>query len=115
VVLLFCLISGSSAYLAIGVAVIPSTGYRRRDIRFPTVELNTGGDYSSTTGVFTCRVPGLYWFTATLMKDWGYYAGYVQCSILLNGGDKIRLYGNPVGDNDRAGYQLTLCEFIYDW
>jgi len=105
VVLLFCLVSGSSAFLATGVAVV-GTGYYP-DIRFPTVQLNTGGDYSSTTGVFTCRVPGLYWFTATLAKYSGVDVSWIRCDIRLNGDSKIRLYGDPYFGNHKDGYQVT--------
>jgi len=101
VILLLRLVSGSSAFLANGVAVIPGAGY----IRFPTVVLNTGGDYSSTTGVFTCRVPGLYWFTASLMKVNGIDVNLIACYIQLNGVPEIGLYGHPVDDKD--GYLLT--------
>jgi len=104
VVLLICLVSGSSAFHAYSVDVVPGTG-RYLDIRFPNVELNTGGDYSSTTGVFTCRVPGLYWFTATLMKNWDVDVDLIACDIRLNGDKKIGLYADPVDDKD--GYQMT--------
>ena len=102
-ILLFCLVSGSSAFHASGIAFVPGSTWQ--EIRFTRVKLNTGGDYSSTTGVFTCRVPGLYWFTATLTKQWNVDVDFITCSIQLNGGEKIRLYGQPV--DDKGGYQLS--------
>ena len=105
-ILLFCLVLGSSAFLATGVAVIPGTCWYSQ-IRFPRVELNTGGDYSGTTGVFTCRVPGMYWFSATIMKLNDVDVDLMTYDILLNSNYIIRLHSNPVGDNDKAAYQMT--------
>ncbi|XP_022079587.1 collagen alpha-1(X) chain-like [Acanthaster planci] len=36
---------------------------------FPYVETNIGGGYDSQSGVFTCSVPGLYFFSVTLMTE----------------------------------------------
>jgi len=77
-------ISGSTAFRAHGVVVPPGTG-RNSDIRFPTIQLDTGSDYFSTAGVFTCRLPTLYWFSASLAKISDVDVDWVLCDIRSNG------------------------------
>ncbi|XP_052812090.1 EMILIN-2-like [Mya arenaria] len=88
----------SSAFTATGYAP-----YGSDSIRFPSVILNEGNDYNSATGVFTCRVPGLYLVTATIGKYWTLSVDYVPCFIQLNGDNKLYLYHDPHGD-DKDGY-----------
>lgn len=67
-------VSGTSAFTAKIDQLINTN-----DVRFTDVLYNEGNDYNSTTGVFTCRIPGIYWFSATL---YGHSGGW--CFILLN-------------------------------
>lgn len=36
------------------------------NITWPEVKINIGGDYNPVTGMFTCRIPGVYMFTTTV-------------------------------------------------
>lgn len=74
-------------------------------IRFPAVQLNTGGDYNSSSGVFTCRIPGLYWFSVSLSKQYGPIVNYVGCFFTINGSKKVYLYEDPTQDIE--GYTTT--------
>ena len=75
-----------SAFTAWGLQYIPNS----RDIRFPTAHFNEGNDYNGTSGVFTCRIPGIYLFTVNLMKY--YQTSDYDCYIMLNGSFKVRIY-----------------------
>ena len=35
---------------------------------FDLMKINIGGDFDENTGIFTCRIPGLYFFAINLMK-----------------------------------------------
>ena len=78
--------AGRSVFLVAGVATINGT----RDIKFPTVHYNEGNDYDPNTGVYTCRIPGTYWFSVSLGKANGYNE-YIDCLILVNDSPKIGL------------------------
>jgi len=62
------------------------------NLRFPTVLTNMGNDYNSSSGVFTCRIAGQYWFSASITKTNYDNAGPTSCSIMINGSDKMYMY-----------------------
>ncbi|XP_038052432.1 collagen alpha-1(X) chain-like [Patiria miniata] len=45
------------------------TGNLNDVVIFDHVVTNVGGGYSSQTGIFTCTIPGLYFFTASLLSQ----------------------------------------------
>ena len=94
-------IAGNSVFHAWGVATINGT----RDIRFPYLHYNEGNDYDPNTGVYTCRIPGTYWFSASLGKANG-YTEYINCYIYVNSSPKIWLIF--VLDNDNKHSYFTV-------
>ena len=74
--------AGNSVFLATGA--INGTG----GLRFPHVITNEGNDYNPSTGEYTCRILGTYWFSVALGKGQG-TPEHVQCWILVNGDIKI--------------------------
>ena len=79
------------------------------DIRFQHIFVNLGDGYSSTTGIFTCSVPGLYWFSAALSKNAGVkvVGGRINCSLKYNGKREIDMYTAFV-DDDKEGFPITI-------
>ena len=61
-------------------------------IVFDTVQVNEGGCYDNTTGVFTTTVPGTYVFTATVGS--GEDDRRVTAWITVDGTDYATLYGS---------------------
>lgn len=71
---------------------------------FENVNVNKGGDYNATTGAFTCRVSGFYFFSITLMKDKSkIVVDYASCGLFVNTDYKIFIGVNPTDDNTDNG------------
>ena len=79
-------------------ASTPTNTHPSGNVRFNNVLSNIGGDYSSSTGAFTCQYPGIYMFTTHLYNSPSSSYDYVSCSILLNGSTKIYIYSFPYYD-----------------
>ncbi|XP_022082660.1 complement C1q subcomponent subunit B-like [Acanthaster planci] len=62
-----------SAYLTSSV-----TGNQGDVIIFDNIETNLGDSYSSQSGVFTCSVPGVYFFTASFLSMYSTTRPYVK-------------------------------------
>ena len=95
-------IAGNSVFLARGVTTINGT----RNIIFPHVTYNEGNDYDSSTGVYTCRIPGTYWFSASLGKRDG-VNDFLVCKILVNGSSKMGLAFKLDNDNNNSFYMVS--------
>jgi len=85
------MISGTSAFLAIGLVRLENS----TNIAFMEPRLNEGEDYNRKTGVFTCRIPGFYWFSAGIQVA-GMSVG-VHCFILQNNIQKLHIFANENG------------------
>jgi len=94
--------AGRSVFLANKVATINGTS----NIKFPEVLYNEGNDYDSSTGVYTCRIPGTYWFSASLGKLSG-YNNNINCYVLVNDIYKILLMFILNDDNKNLFYTVS--------
>jgi len=94
------LIAGNSLFLAIRIKTING-----HDITFPVVHYNEGNDYDPNTGFYTCRIPGTYWFSASIGKLAG-VNDYINCYILVNGSPKMGL--TFILDNDNNNHRYTV-------
>jgi len=75
--------TGFSEFQAIGATTINSS----RNILFRIAVNNNGDDYNPNTGVFTCRIPGFYWFSASLISVSATKS--FSCSITVNSGIEL--------------------------
>ena len=65
-------------------------------LRFTSVKSYIGSGYSSTTGAFTCRHPGLYYFSLSLIKRRdSSEPDQVYCYIRKNSSSLIRTKIDP--------------------
>jgi len=74
-------------FTARGLSIIDSY-----NIRFSDVLTNMGNDYNSSTGVFTCRIAGQYWFSASISKSYTDTVANTNCFIMINGSNKMEMY-----------------------
>lgn len=63
---------------------------------FYKVPVNYGNDFSGATGLFTCRIPGLYSFSVTLSRESGIY-GNVHAYLSVRNGPSLTLFSQVVG------------------
>ena len=76
-------------------------------ITFNTEILNVGDDMSRHTGVFTCRIPGLYYFTFTLRSEAnGSYGLLVH--LMMNNAAKAELYMNAFSKDIMQSQSIIL-------
>ena len=71
--------------MALTEPVPGKTKQRKRKTPQPITESDDDFDEAEVRKMvegFRCKVPGLYWFTATIEKDWMVDVDMVQCDIL---------------------------------
>ena len=83
----------------------PVDGPTLGTIRFINVITNIGGHYSTSTGVFTCQYPGLYYFVLHIMKKDG--RDYARCGMRINGSNIVFVLTAPDSDSDGGYYGST--------
>ena len=71
----------------------PVAGSSTSTIRFSHYITNIGGHYSTTTGVFTCVYPGLYYFALHILKTPG--SNSASCRIRKNGSNIVEVFVHP--------------------
>ena len=86
-VFLHYLYSGTSLFTATSLSIIDTN-----NIRFAYVLTNLGNDYDSSSGVFTCRIAGQYWFSASITTYSSDNVGETWCYIMINGSNKMMMY-----------------------
>jgi hypothetical protein len=77
-------------------------------LKFRNVIYSTGNEYNKSSGIFTCKHPGVYFFTANVLRSPGIYVN--ECSIRVNGISML-LVTNVT--RLREGYQSGSGSFIY--
>ena len=79
-------------------------------MQFYNEKTNYGSGYSSTTGKFTCSIPGLYFFSTSLIKlrDTTNKVDYINCYIKKNTSFLIQTNIDPADDDtDKGSYETS--------
>ena len=67
---------------------------------------NVDRSYNEATGVFTCKIPGHYYISTSLLKH-DNYQGHAYCSIYKNNVPLVWAYTRP-GDSPYHGYTAAV-------
>ena len=72
------------------------------------VHFNEGNDFSSETGIFRCSKPGVYYFTASLVKKRALEkkfekVDFVHCKIFKNTNEVLDILVDPTDDDTDIG------------
>ena len=84
--LCFCLTGAKSGF----TVTRPVAGLTSGTIRLTHVVTNIGGHYTTSTGIFTCEYPGMYYFALHIMEAKGSVIAY--CRIRKNGSNVVKVY-----------------------
>ena len=79
-------------------------------MQFNSVKNNYGSGYSPSTGKFTCSHPGLYYFSASLIKYRGSLnpVDRIRCFIYKNTSNLVGTQIDPTDDDtDHGSYETS--------
>ncbi|GAA6071094.1 complement C1q tumor necrosis factor-related protein 2 [Tachysurus ichikawai] len=95
---------GTQARSAFSVAISKSYPKERTPIRFDRILMNEGGHYNTSSGKFTCAVPGVYYFSydITLANK------HLAIGLVHNGQYKIKTFDANTGNHDIASGSTVL-------
>lgn len=100
-VTLFTIVAGYAGFTATGRTKVGATL-----LAFPNVTYNEGNDYNASTGVFTCRIPGQYWFSVSLTKHYNDINTEVFCFLSKNDRNWLSIYHKNPHHHD-ISYSLS--------
>ena len=78
----------------------PVEGSNKYTARFTKAITNVGGHYSTSTGIFTCKYPGIYVFALHILRESGNSLSYASCSIRKNRSQVAEAFSNPEGNSE---------------
>ncbi|KAI5624889.1 complement C1q tumor necrosis factor-related protein 2, partial [Silurus asotus] len=95
---------GTQARSAFSVTISKSYPKERTPIRFDRILMNEGGHYNTSSGKFTCAVPGVYYFSydITLANK------HLAIGLVHNGQYKIKTFDANTGNHDVASGSTVL-------
>ena len=79
-------------------------------VRFTNIKSNVGSRYSSSTGQFTCNLPGLYYFSVSLIKSREAHSAsdMAHCALRKNGNRLVDTITDPRDDDtDNGSYETS--------
>ena len=77
----------------------------RQTITYNSARVDFGGDMNLSTGIFTCPVAGLYYFSFNM---WRYLEDPLDVRLQVNGNDEARVLANSNDANEIYSQSLIL-------